>query len=397
MNRSVGPIKVGLRHPYAFPKMKGFLSPLKIQETVAQLREESNDHMWNVTEKLDGCNVCISSQDWIASRQVIIGKCTDETLTARVWNKASLKKVPKIYGQALELKTMLKPLFKDDEDFDVMLYGELILPGTSTTHLDEYNYGGRQINSGDILVFAMGLVFYNDWADKESLPKMPVYLEHGFYVEADGDTVLNPYFLVPMNTHLSTIFSANCVKHIPPIYVNRLSRLLNKGDLVFILMNKLREGFVFSSNNGQGYIKWKYNTSNKPNDLLFATANELIHSQKSNSENRSAALNIKNVYQEGLSFINDKKDIDYKALFKAFLDENKIDLEQRLKHACQEGFIWLDMVVDDLEDKLFRLLVLPPRDYKLSPHVRLQIRGELRNFIMNWSKLFETMYWSNVN
>jgi len=57
-------------HPFSWPKISSFLT-LQALDLVTKHIEENKE--WNVCEKIDGCNVCVSNQGWIASRNKIIG------------------------------------------------------------------------------------------------------------------------------------------------------------------------------------------------------------------------------------------------------------------------------------------------------------------------------------
>ena len=60
---------IGAAHPFSWPKINGFHTSSSAEEMVHHLKANK---VWNVTEKLDGSNVCISTQGWISSKKQII-------------------------------------------------------------------------------------------------------------------------------------------------------------------------------------------------------------------------------------------------------------------------------------------------------------------------------------
>ena len=62
---------VGQRHPHPWPKIIGFHTQGAVDKVLRHMRD---DRIWNVTEKLDGSNLTISTEGWIASRNLIISK-----------------------------------------------------------------------------------------------------------------------------------------------------------------------------------------------------------------------------------------------------------------------------------------------------------------------------------
>ena len=332
--------EIGSDHPFPFPKMKGFLSVAKTEETVKQLQDNA---VWNLSEKLDGCNVCVSTQGWFASRNKIVADCLDANLPESKLNLAKLKNVPLVYKQALRMKQVLTKFFQHIA-FEVMIYGELVLPGTSTTSFDVYNYSGRNIFPGQIYAFALGLVL------PENTP-IPFFFRHGFYEKG-----IQNYYIVPMNSYLAEMFRSLDICHIPPVASNRLAELLLNKQHNDILLNRKKEGFVLTGNNGQGYIKWKYNRADvKPE--LAEVADNLIQSQLPGSNNESAASRIKMVFEFGQHFVNKSEEVDHIAFFNDYMLQNKDRWDSIFSEAAGYGYFYLTAAMYNLEAEVLRELV----------------------------------------
>ena len=353
---------IGDDHPFRFPKIKGFLSPDKLDETIQQLKENK---VWNLSEKVDGCNVTVSSEGWFASRNKIIADCRDPNLTGRVWNNASLRNVPLVFQQALKLKSVLKSAMKQD-GIEVALYCELILPGTSTTAYDVYNYEARHIKKGNLYAFALGMF----------VPKnvhLPFMFDHALYME-NLSNESNDYYIVPMNAYLSQLFNDLDIVHIPPQSVHHLASLLINAHHIDILMQRKKEGFVLTSNDGQGFIKWKYNKAEEKRPELTEAANKLIEHTDPGSWGQRAAHKINMVYESGLLFVNDSSAVDTCSFFDNYMAEHNDRWKSTFEKAAKLGYYYLKLAMHRLEEEVILSLWMASgkeRKSQLDPKVVL--------------------------
>jgi hypothetical protein len=126
--------QIGSAHPYPWPKTIGFHTLNTTDDIIQHLK---NNKIWTVSEKLDGCNLCLSTQGWIASRNIIVSNRESPKL---VYQGVQLNKVHEIFLKMDKLKILLQKHLISNVNFDVMVYGELILQGTATTKHDIFNY-----------------------------------------------------------------------------------------------------------------------------------------------------------------------------------------------------------------------------------------------------------------
>jgi len=375
---------IGDDHPYRFPNIKGFLSPNKLDETLQQLAENK---VWNLSEKLDGCNVTVSSVGWFASRNKIVADCRDPNLTGRVWNNVSLRNVPLVFEQAIKLREVLKSALHQDW-LQVNLYCELVLPGTSTTPFDIYNYEARNIKKGSLYAFALGLLM-----PKNVSP--PFMFDNAVHMENLSNDCDN-YYIVPMNKYLSQMFQDLDIVHIPPVAITNLASLLTNPNHIDILINRKKEGFVLTGNErGQGFIKWKYNKAEEEKPELTEAANRLIYGNLHSSLKRSAALQIEMVYKSGLFFVNHFSLLETCEFFNTHMARHNERWKKTFQRAANMGYYYLRLAMQGLEDELLRDLVLSlenQRKHKLDPKVVLQLKQEFARCVKSkcWQFIKQT-------
>jgi hypothetical protein len=233
---------VGGNNPYLWPKTIGFHTQGALDQVLRHLRE---DKVWCVTEKYDGSNVCLSTDGWIASRHKIIGERGMETC--------------KFQGLTL-LKVHLEALFKDMEslkdklklehfngvEFELLLYGELLLRGTGNSAKDVYKYREKNRDPGDFFCFGIGLVLPEN-------VQLPVVFQNGMLNREGGKTC----FVVPLNLYLTELLTEFDIPHIEICAVETLSDILADDKWFRNIAEKKLEGYVLSGTNGEGLLKLK--------------------------------------------------------------------------------------------------------------------------------------------
>jgi len=199
---------VGQRHPHPWPKIIGFHTQGAVDKVLRHMRD---DRIWNVTEKLDGSNLTISTEGWIASRNLI------------------------------------KLNLFENVDFELTLYGELILNGAGNRRNDDYNYRIRDINPGDYYCFGIGLILPENVG-------LPSVFSKGIHTSSEEG---KQYFIVPINPYLATEFTNFGIEHVNIIMSEKLSSILDDVELSHNTRNKELEGYVLSEETGEAMIKYK--------------------------------------------------------------------------------------------------------------------------------------------
>jgi hypothetical protein len=233
---------VGAKNPYLWPKINGFHTQGALDQALRHLK---NDKIWYVTEKIDGSNVCLSTQGWIASRNNIIGMRGMETCK---FQGVEIKKtdIERLFYQMDNLKAKLKLVHLDNVEFELLLYGELILRGTGSSAQDLYNYRKKNRNPGDFYCFGIGLVL----PENISLPRI---FKNGTLNKEGKENC----FLVPMSIHLSQLLTEFDIAHPAVIMSGRLCDILDDEKLVADIVGKEVEGYVLNGIEGEGLLKIK--------------------------------------------------------------------------------------------------------------------------------------------
>jgi hypothetical protein len=230
-------------HPHPWPKINGFHTQGAMDEMLRYMRE---DKIWNVTEKLDGCNLSISTEGWIASRNCIIGERGMETLK---FQGVSIEKdrLETLFENACRLKEHFKQNLFENADFELTLYGELILNGTGNSANDVYNYRKRNVNPGDYYCIGIGLIL----PENAELPS--VFSKSIDTSNKEG----KQYLIVPINTYLAMEFTDFDIKHVNIIETEKLSIILDDVTLVHNIQDRELEGYILSEVSSKGMIKLK--------------------------------------------------------------------------------------------------------------------------------------------
>lgn len=233
---------VGQNHPYPWPKIIGFHTQGALDKV---LRHKREDKVWCVTEKYDGSNICLSTDGWIASRNKIIGERGMETCK---FQGVSLLKVhlDALFNAMDSLKNKLKLEHFDGVEFELLLYGELLLKGTASSAQDVYNYREKNRHPGDFFCFGIGLVLPEN-------VQLPLVFENG-RLNREGEKT---WFVVPLNLYLKELLDEFGIPGVDICAVETLSDILADDKWVRNIKEKKVEGYVLSGTNGEGLLKLK--------------------------------------------------------------------------------------------------------------------------------------------
>jgi hypothetical protein len=348
-------------HPFSWPKISSFLT-LQALDLVTKHIEENKE--WNVCEKIDGCNVCVSNQGWIASRNKIIGHIEDKTLHCQVFQGANLSGVFPLHHRLVQLQNHLaETFFPHDKNFELLAYGELVLPGSASTCEDIYNYKQRNFSVGSIHVFALGLVL-------KDMLNIPFIFEHGFKVNRENNT---SYFIVPMNNNLSKLLKQFDIEHLAPKKTDFLQNILKNSKFQNNLLKRKKEGYVLSGNNGNGYIKWKYYKSRSPQ--LDIQSDLLVESQQSSTA-KAVALDIQAMYKQSNQFMTGLVRSGLATKVNDYFVAHCSDIEQRLQDALNFGLFYHNLVRQNIVEEIYTWCKKNSIS-KYDPQLKIQLKRKI--------------------
>jgi hypothetical protein len=309
--------QIGSAHPYPWPKTIGFHTLNTTDDIIQHLK---NNKIWTVSEKLDGCNLCLSTQGWIASRNIIVSNRESPKL---VYQGVQLNKVHEIFLKMDKLKILLQKHLISNVNFDVMVYGELILQGTATTKHDIFNYKERKMLPGDFYGFALGLNF-------PTTTKIPLIFKNGFFHNQD-------FFIVPFSFFLKKIFD-QCDINCPPILaIGNLNEII-ENEIFKDKINKRKiEGVILSGNKGEGLLKWKY--IKHPSESLLAHFEKL-------SDVFPSMKSFQEMCQYSNNFVNTIEETQLKNIMEIYFKLIETKLCNNLKEARKEGNFTFNLILE---------------------------------------------------
>ena len=371
-------IRIGASHPFPWPRTLGFQA-LNAREIMVQRLKENK--IYSISEKLDGCNVCISSEGYIASRNYVIeSKRFSRNLNAFKWQGIPMHDGVLLMEKAQHLKSLLaKQIFKGLE-FEVLLYGELMKKGSGSSKQDIFNYEKKNIHPGKIYVFAMGLV----------LPKnvpLPFIFNHGYEAQGSCPTM----HIVPLNAYLMKLFSRVSIDHVPLLATGRLCDLLCNKRFNEMLRKRQVEGFVLSGTEGQQYIKWKYNRD--PNEKLTEHLKQMLEECKDTPGERPVTY-LQQLCDVANTYITNVDDTYYKSFVQMFMedkDENDgyaTEFLREVKKGVAFGSLGLSLVLektaDDIHEKINSSISItnaidPSIQAKLKHNIYLELKKYTRS------------------
>ena len=329
-----GCFDVGSPHPFGWPKTNGFHTSSSLEEMVRHLKA---NQVWNVTEKLDGANVCLSTQGWMASRNKIVSK-RDTPKT--VFQGVHLKQVSALFAKLDTLKDLIQNNFFKGKALEVLLYGELILHGTGMTKYDLYHYKERKLLPGEIYCFAIGLV----------LPEgtdLPIVFANGFPHQGPNQL----FHIIPMSFYLSQLLEKTHINHTPLLFSGALSDLVETAYLEDKIFQRKVEGFILSGAQGQGFIKWKY--FENPNNALKQHFEDMMELAGDSIAAKGVTM-LQQLCGIAHKFVTKLEDVRYNDLLNIFFETNGEAFVQSLDKAKCEGFMSFQLALQMESEKVFR-------------------------------------------
>lgn len=243
-------MKKGSILKYQWPSIPNVVS-IATTELIKNILKENP--LVEISEKLDGSNICISSNGWVASRRnIIIENFQLEDLTKIKLNGSSLEglkcnraSIRVIHGKIQELIPDLK--------VQILVYGEWLQHRTATTQEDIYHYKDRGFKDEAFYGFGLSLIF-DDNLDDDKYD----YIQ-GKLKDQVGNNIIEkpePYIITyGLGFELSNLFRDCGIATAPVIIKCPIRTALKEHNLIHHLIKRHYEGFIIVS---KGFIlKWK--------------------------------------------------------------------------------------------------------------------------------------------
>jgi len=255
---------IGSTLKYMWPKIKGVFSSISTEEV---RRAINANEEWFVSEKLDGCNVSVSTAGWVGSRNQIVAHLIQEkNFEGRKIQNISVKELKPLFNKIWKLAKDLNKecgLNLDVTQKDqLILYGEFILPGTANSKHDIYDNKRNGFKIGQLYVFGIGFVFDNLPINKISQhhDMLKKHFSNVMVIEPENFDDKSTFFICPINQK-NKKWLIDCAIDLVPFYktekfVDLLTRR-NKANLIEKLESRKMEGFVLHDATNQMF-KWKY-------------------------------------------------------------------------------------------------------------------------------------------
>ena len=249
------------------------------------LKSISTNATWNVSEKLDGCHISLSSKGYVASRNMIYAE--EKDILKVKFEGVGLRNVQPLFEKIRALKQHFQIKHQLNVS-ELLCYGEFILSGTSSSKFDIYDYKHNNVLTGHCYIFSLGFVFDNENND-ENKAKLQQHFSNVIQMKNDQGTTYflclinrkNRHFLLDLN--ISTV----------PIYAEETFVKIftkSKYKLIEKLENRKLEGFILHDDTHQ-IFKFKYPSDYKcrnsqilkyiKNNFLFDDAKKIATSLES--------------------------------------------------------------------------------------------------------------------
>lgn len=248
-------LKEGSDLPYLFPKINGIFST-KATEWTGDLILKNE--VFHVSEKLDGLNFCLSTRGWVASRNKIVS--FRKNVESKMFHRVSLKNLKRVFENMDRLEQNLKTT-KLGNFKELLVYGELILDGTSSSNHDIYDYRRRQFQPGDFLIFGLGFVYDSPDVQNEAIQSV---LNNVMPLKSRGDKTFYLSMVNPENKQHLECADLRTV-HFYKDY--SIQYLLTDFHFLYKLKVRSTEGFVMHNSNA--IVKFKF--VEKVNDFYMTT------------------------------------------------------------------------------------------------------------------------------
>ena len=243
-----------------WPQTQNFIN---VNNDVAKLLDE-NPNVF-VSEKLDGSNLSISSNGVIASRRkILLRDPSEENLKKTEFMHSTLISVLLIVHAMKALKKEFFGLLclPNSDNFDVTIFGEWILQGTSHGKEDIFKYKERNIKTGHFYGFGLRLSLWDQCLDGNTLWKIQNNLRSKGFVMQNSDVLRKRKnetrkkdIVIFMNKSLKQLFDRHKIATVPVYPSMKLNEVFQK--FCSELLEQKLEGFIITFPSKGIILKWK--------------------------------------------------------------------------------------------------------------------------------------------
>ncbi len=164
-------------NPRPWPSIESVSSEKKLPQLM--------DAPADVSEKLDGSNISLSSRGLICSRRLVLFNRpgSRSELASRRFSGITLEGLWSPLMAMPGVESALRMKVFPDRDLVVTVYGELVQEGTATGKKDKFGYGARGFKVGHIYAFGLAVHLQQGDEDKDEVERAKETLEkEGFCV-----------------------------------------------------------------------------------------------------------------------------------------------------------------------------------------------------------------------
>ena len=387
---------------YPWPKTRGVLSIVS-EEDIKQAINENQE--WFISEKLDGCNMSVSSAGWVASREIVKADLTqDQNFSNKKINQLNLEKIKPLFEKITALAHFFNTEYNfhlDLEKDEVILYGEFILPGTSTSSHDIYQYKLDGFLMGQMYAFGIGFLFKNQ-NNQQNKRLLQTYFPN--VMELLSADEKETFFICPINKkteHYFNQFQIDLVRFYPTEkFVNIFTK--SKYKLLDKLESRLMEGYIIHDNTNK-MLKWKYQV--KPTDYYDSLIEKIENEWIENENQIKVASVLKKLYNYSKLYVTELDLNLFNYYYENFMSLHQEKFQSDLHKAqynLKDNFdlkFCLQCWKNHAEAKIFHQLITPPKclmdktvsmEYK--NHITLKLESHAKNFF-----LFQSVYGAAQN
>ena len=362
--------KINEEFKYQWSKTIGFFTHGK-DHIISELINKNG--MYYVSEKLDGSNMAVSTEGYIASRHKIIA--TTDQVTK--FQSLSLEHVIPLFDAVNELHSQLKTIFFPHYNFKVIVYGEFMPNGTASSKYDIYNYVERGYQPGRFYAFGIGLVFdaitENVKADVERIFRQ-AFLHCSTKQEA--------FYLAPIDWFLTGLFYKIGIDCVRLHSEQPLQNILARSDLMNPFLQRQLEGYIFTSVDGRGMLKLK----------IAPAKSKLMdeHLEKLTGISPPTLNTLVDIYNSRDDYFSVFDCETFKSYFNVIYEREKPFIEKCMSPQAVSGNAFFDAQMNMHTERLLYFVVQRMEDHygrKLLPQVKCEIRAKIQSKLRSLIKL----------
>ena len=359
---------------FQWSKTDGFFTINKDEEIA---KEVGQNGLYFISEKLDGSNMAICSDGYIASRQRIIATM-DEALRFQGF---SLQHVLPLFEAVQELHEHLKTAFFAKHKFKVILYGEFMHTGTANSKFDIYTYLERGYEPGHHYAFGIGLIF--DAITPEVDRDVRRVFRQAYRATSTKGEI---FFLVPMDWFLTGLFYKLNIECVRLHSVQSLQSVFAREDLMTPLLERHVEGYILASISGQKMLKLKA--------MPAKTKHLDEHLEKLKDIHKPTLTTLQKIYDSSDTFFNVFDQETFTSYFNTVFTREKDFIEKSLvKEIMYDHDVFGKHMIRQT-DRLLAIIRLKLEDHydkKLTPQVTCEMRLKIRNKLRVMTRWFYMM------